>query len=173
MSETIDTIKKRRSIRKYKAEPVAKKDLDAILSAGTYAPNAMGLQHTRLVAVTDKKTRDEISRLNGEVMDSSSDPFYGAPCVIIVFSDQDSPTCIQDGCAVMTTLVEAACSLGIDSCWIHRAKETFESEAGAKLKKQWGIPENYVGVGNVILGHHDGEYPEPAPRDPARIIYVD
>ena len=66
----------------------------------------------------------------------------------------------------------AAASIGVDSCWIHRAKETFETEEGKALMQKWGIPAYYVGVGNCILGYRDGELPEAAERKPGRIVKV-
>jgi len=172
MNKTIENIESRRSIRKYRPEQIKKEELDAILEAGTYAPNGRGMQKTILVAVQDKAVRDKISKLNAAVMDSDADPFYGAPTVVVVFSDTERPTYIHDGSAVICTLLDAAHSVGVGSCWIHRAKESFESAEGKALKKEWGIPDSYEGVGNCILGYGDGDLPEAKPRREGRIIIV-
>ena len=110
--------------------------------------------------------------MNAGVMGVDVDPFYGAPTLIIVFADKDRLTCIEDGSLVIGTMMLAASSIGVDSCWIHRAKEVFESEDGKKLKAEWGIPDNYVGIGNLILGYQEGEPPIAAERKPGRIIMV-
>ena len=102
--------------------------------------------------------------MNAAVMGVDSDPFYGAPTVIVVFSDSTKPTCVENGSLVMGNLMNAAHALGVDSCWIHRAREVFESEEGCKMKKEWGIPDSYVGIGHCILGYAAGEYPKAKPR---------
>ena len=105
-------------------------------------------------------------------MGTDTDPFYGAPTVVVVFSDTKRPTHVEDGSLVMGNLLNAAHAVGIDSCWIHRAREVFETEEGKKMKKEWGIPDDYIGVGNCILGYRDCEYPEAAPRKEDYIIRV-
>ena len=106
------------------------------------------------------------------VLGSPSDPFYGAPTVILVFSDSKMGTCVENGSLVMGNLMNAAHALGVDSCWIHRAKEVFDSEEGKELKKQWGVPEEYIGVGHCVLGYRDCEYPTAKPRKDGFVIRV-
>ena len=97
-------------------------------------------------------------------MERDIDPFYGAPTVRVVFADKTKMTYIEDGSLVLGNLMNAAHSLGIGSCWIHRAKEEFETEEGKELLKEWNIPDNYVGIGHCILGYIDGDLPEPKHR---------
>lgn len=125
-----------------------------------------------MVVVRDKELISRISKLNAEIMGTDSDPFYGAPTVVIVFSDTKRPTHVEDGSLVMGNLMNAAHAVGIDSCWIHRAREVFETEEGWKMKEQWGVPADYIGVGNCILGYRDCEYPKAAPRKEDYIRYV-
>lgn len=125
-----------------------------------------------IVAVTDKETRNQLSRMNAAVMGSSADPFYGAPVVLIVLADKNRGTYLYDGSLVMGNMMTAAHSLGIGSCWIHRAKETFESPEGKELLKQWGIEGNYEGIGHLILGYAKGEAPAPKPRKENYVYYV-
>ena len=66
----------------------------------------------------------------------------------------------------------AAEELGLGACWIHRAKQTFETEEGKALMKEWGLDENYVGIGNCILGYAASPLPEAKPRKDDYIIYV-
>lgn len=161
----------RRSVRKYSDRPVEDEKLDKVLTAGLYAPTGMNNQLPVLVAVRDKATRDELSRMNAAVMGASGDPFYGAPCVIVVLSDPERMTWVEDGSLVLGNLMNAAHSLGLGSCWIHRAKECFDTPEGKALLRAWGVPENYRGVGNCILGYAVEE-PEAKPRKSGRIIKI-
>jgi nitroreductase len=79
-------------------------------------------------------------------------------------------TPVEDGSLVIGNMMLAAYSIGVDSCWVHRAKEVFETEEGKALMKQWGLPDTCVGIGNCILGYREGELPEAAERVPGRII---
>lgn len=161
----------RRSVRKYSDRPVEDEKLDKVLAAGLYAPTGMNNQAPVMVAVRDKATRDRLSRMNAAVMGASGDPFYGAPCVIVVLSDPERMTWVEDGSLVLGNLMNAAHSLGLGSCWIHRAKECFDTPEGKALLRAWGVPENYRGVGNCILGYAEEE-PEAKPRKSGRIIKI-
>lgn len=161
----------RRSVRKYADRPVEEEKLDKVLTAGLYAPTGMNNQAPVMVAVRDKETRDKLSRMNAAVMGASGDPFYGAPCVIVVLSDPERMTWVEDGSLVLGNLMNAAHSLGLGSCWIHRAKECFDTPEGKALLRAWGVPENYRGVGNCILGYA-AEEPEAKPRKSGRIIKI-
>lgn len=161
----------RRSVRKYSDRPVVDEKLDKVLTAGLYAPTGMNNQAPVMVAVRDKETRDKLSRMNAAVMGASGDPFYGAPCVIVVLSDPERMTWVEDGSLVLGNLMNAAHSLGLGSCWIHRAKECFDTPEGKALLRAWGVPENYRGVGNCILGYA-AEEPEAKPRKSGRIIKI-
>ena len=161
----------RRSVRKYADRPVEDEKLDKVLTAGLYAPTGMNNQAPVMVAVRDKETRDKLSRINAAVMGASGDPFYGAPCVIVVLSDPERMTWVEDGSLVLGNLMNAAHSLGLGSCWIHRAKECFDTPEGKALLRAWGVPENYRGVGNCILGYA-AEEPEAKPRKSGRIIKI-
>ena len=161
----------RRSVRKYTDRQVEDEKLDKVLTAGLYAPTGMNNQAPVLVAVREKETRDRLSRMNAAVMGASGDPFYGAPCVIVVLSDPERMTWVEDGSLVLGNLMNAAHSLGLGSCWIHRAKECFDTPEGKALLRAWGVPENYRGVGNCILGYA-AEEPEAKPRKSGRIIKI-
>ncbi|MBR6644695.1 MAG: nitroreductase [Clostridia bacterium] len=163
-NEVIKTLIERRSVRRYMKKQVEEEKLQLILKAGTYAPSGMGSQSPIMVVVQDPETISLLSRLNAVAMGSSGDPFYGAPTVVIVLADKNMWTCVEDGSLVMGNLMNAAFSLGVDSCWIHRAKEVFETKEGKELLKKWGIGENYIGVGNCILGYRDGALPSARMR---------
>lgn len=164
----------RRSIHSFKPDAmVSKEDMDAIIEAGTYAATGMGMQSPIIIAVTNKETRDQLSKMNATIMRRDMDPFYGAPVVLIVLADKNRPTHIYDGSLVMGNLMNAAASLGIGSCWIHRAKEEFESEEGKALLKKWGIEGDYEGIGHCVLGYPDGDVPKAKPRKENYVYYVD
>ena len=164
MNESLKTLIERRSCRSYKPDPIPAEILDQILAAGTYAATGMGKQSPIMIAVTDKETRDRLSRMNAAVMGASNDPFYGAPVVIIVLANRAVPTYLYDGSLVMGNLMNAAHALGIASCWIHRAKEEFESAEGKAMLKELGIEGDYEGIGHCILGYAAQESNTPAPR---------
>ena len=170
MNDVIRSLKERRSVRAYREEQVREEELRQILEAATYAPSGMGKQSAVMVVVQDKETIAKLSKLNAAVMGAEIDPFYGAPTVVVVLADRSSFTWKEDGCLVMGNLMNAAYAVGVDSCWIHRAKEVFEGEEGQALLKQWGIEGDYVGVGHCILGYRAGELLEAKPRK-ANYIY--
>lgn len=163
-NETLKTLTERRSVRAYKPEQVSEEALEQILKAGEYAPSGMGMQSAVMVVVQDEQTIRMLSRINASVMGSDGDPFYGAPTVIVVLADSKRGTCVEDGSLVMGNLMNAAHAVGVDSCWIHRAREVFEGDEGRAMLRQWGIPDTYIGVGNCILGYRDCGYPEAKPR---------
>lgn len=172
MNQTLDTLKNRCSTKKYTDRPVPDALLDAVLEAGLYAPTGLNNQKAVMVAVRDKATRDQLSRMNAQVLGSDADPFYNAPCVIVVLSDPERNTWVEDGSLVMGNLMNAATSLGLGSCWIHRAREMFDSYEGKALLKKWGLPETMRGIGNCILGYPAAD-PVRKPRAEDRIIKVD
>ena len=164
MNEALKVMKERRSCRSYKQDLIPEEILDQILEAGTYAATGMGRQSPLMILVTDKAVRDRLSAMNAAVMGANSDPFYGAPAVIIVLADRSVPTYLYDGSLVMGNLMNAAHALGVGSCWIHRAREEFESEEGKALLKSLGITGDYEGIGHCILGYPQEENKAAAPR---------
>lgn len=164
MSEVINNMKTRRSIRKYKPDMIPEDVLNRIIEAGTYAATGMSKQSPIIIAVTNKEIRDKFSKMNAEIMGVDSDPFYGAPVVLIVLADKARPTYVYDGSLVMGNLMLAAHAEGIGSCWIHRAKEEFESAEGKAFLKSLGIEGDYEGIGHCVLGYTDGEEPKAMPR---------
>jgi len=171
MNEAMNNLLTRRSIRKYTDQQVPDDLLDQVLEAGLYAPTGMNRQNVVMVAVRDKETRDLMSKLNAAVMGSNGDPFYGAPCVIVVLGNGEDYPVVENGSLVLGNLMNAAHAVGLGSCWIHRAKQVFETPEGKELLKKWGLPEHLIGVGNCILGF-PAEEREAAPRLEGRIVKV-
>ena len=164
MKDAMEVLLTRRSIRNFNDKSIPEDVLNKILEAGTYAPTAMGMQKPIIIAITDKKVRDEVLRENAKIMGrEGTDPFYGAPVILLV-AVENYPNAVYDGSCVMDNLLNAAWAMGVGSCWIHRAKEELESDFGKKLLKSLGIVGNYIGVGHAALGYFDGEPPLPKPR---------
>lgn len=159
MNEVIKTIKMRKSTKKYKSEMVPTALVDEICEAGSWAPSGLNKQSPIILEITNKEMRDRISKINASVasMPDGFDPFYNAPVVLVVLANKDIPTYIYDGSVVMENMLLAAHSLNLGACWIHRAKETFETEEGRKILQELGVEGNYEGIGNCIIGYPDSE----------------
>ena len=173
MNEIIENMKTRRSVRSFKADIPDKATVDAIIDAGLRAPSGKNMQSSIVIAVTNKEIRDKLSSANAKVMGSSGDPFYGAPAILIVLAKRDFPTYIYDGSLVMGNLMLAAHSLGIASCWIHRAREVFELPEWREWLRSIGVGNEYEGIGNCVIGYADGEYPAAKEIREGRIFFVE
>lgn len=173
--DAMTALLERRSCRSYKPDPVPDSVLQEILTAGTYAPTAMGKQSPIILCVTNRELRDRLSRINASFTPNpAGDPFYGAPTVLVVLADKNLPPHVYDGSLVMGNLMNAAWAKGVNSCWIHRARETFESEEGKAILTELGITGDYEGIGNCILGYASGPeaFRAPAPRKENYIYYA-
>lgn len=173
MSDLLQKMRQRRSIRAFKSDMVPRELIDQVIAAGTYAATGKNHQSPIIIAVTNKEIRDKFSKLNARLMGSDIDPFYGAPVVLIVLAEKDWPTHVYDGSLVMGNLMLAAHEVGLGSCWIHRAKEEFEMEEGRELLNSLGITGEYEGIGHCVLGYVEGEYPEEKPRKENWVYYVE
>lgn len=163
-NKTLELMQTRRSVRGFKPDPVPEEILDQIVEAGTWAATGRNRQSPVIIKVTNRELIRKLSKLNGEIMGTDSDPFYGAPAVLIVLADKTVPTYLYDGSLVMGNLMLAAHALGIGSCWIHRAKEEFQLPEGKEILKSLGIEGDYEGIGHCVLGYAEGEYPHTKPR---------
>lgn len=173
MNETIKTLLNRRSIRKYKSEQIKDEELNLVLEAGKYAPSGGNQQSELFVVVQNKKVIEKITKMNAAVIGKEgADPYYGAPTIILVFADKTKATPLEDASLALGNMYNAAYSIGLGSCWIHRTKQMFESEEGKALLKEWGIEGDYVGVGSCILGYSDCEHPEAAPRKDNFVVMI-
>ena len=172
MNETIKTLMGRRSIRKFKPAQIKEEELNTILNAGMYAPSGANQQSALLVVIQDKETLKKLSVMNAAVLGKDMDPYYGAPTLILVFADKSKITPIEDGSLALGNMFNAAASLGIGSCWVHRTKQMFETQEGKEFLKKWGVTGDYIGVGSCILGYPEGEHPKAAPRKDNFVIRV-
>ena len=174
MNEVIKNIKTRHSVRKFKSDPVEKSLIAEITDAGLYAASGMNRQSPIIIAVTNRELRDRLMKMNAAVMGrDGTDPFYGAPVILVVLAKKDAPTHVYDGSLVLGNMMLAAHSLGLSTCWIHRAKEEFESPEGKQILKDLGITGDYEGIGHCILGYADCEEPTAAPRKENYVIFAE
>ena len=171
--DAMETMLTRKSIKKYKSEPVPKELIEQVIAAGLNAPSGLNKQTPIILAVTNKQVRDELSKLNaGKDPFFRADPFYGAPVVLVVLADKSMHTYLYDGSLVMENLQLAAHALGLGACWIHRAKETFETPEGKAILEKLGLEGEYEGIGNWILGYPDHD-PEKKPRRENRVFWIE
>ena len=165
----LEMIKTRRSTRSFKPDSIPEDLLDAVLEAGTYAPTGMNRQSPVIIAVSDKKYREKLSKLNAAIMGVDKDPYYGAPTVVLVLADPSANTFVEDGSCVLENLMLAAHACHLGSVWVHREREIFDSEEGKKLLREWNLPETLRGVGSIALGYPAAE---PTARPPRKDGYI-
>ena len=170
--DTLQCIKTRRSVKKYKDTPVEKELINKIVEAGTWAPTGRNRQSPIILAVTDKEIIKKLSKTNAEIMGADHDPFYGAPVVLVVLADKTASTYVYDGALVMQNMMLAAHALGLGACWIHRARETFEKPEWKEYLKTLGIEGEYEGIGNCVVGYADMT-PADKPRKENWVYYID
>lgn len=173
MNEVIEAMKERRSVRAYTDEVPSDEQIDQVVEAGLWAASGRGRQSPIVLAVTDRALRDRLSAMNARIMGApeGTDPFYGAPVVLVVLADRSVPTHVYDGSLVMGNLMLAAHALGLGSCWIHRAREEFDTPEGKAILAELGVEGDYEGIGHCVLGF-PAEVSEPKPRREGRVFYA-
>ena len=173
MKETLDDLKLRRSCRSYQPQQITEEELQQVLEAGMYAPTAKGAQSPIIVVVQDPETIQELQAMNAKILGKpEASPFYAAPTVLVVLADRRNENRVYDGSCVMGNLLNAAQAVGLGACWIHRAKEEFDSPEGKALLKRWGVEGDYEGIGHCVLGYRADQVPQPAPRKENYLYYV-
>ena len=191
--DLLELMKRRRSIRKYQQRQVELADLQKVMEAGAYAPNAGGGQRSILLAIRNPALVETVGRLNLRRFDRTrlagsyvsreqpsniDDPsiksgFYGAPTVVAVFSQKNFLYGVPDAFCCAENMVLEATALGLASCIVARGEETFDNDEGRALLQAWGIPENYIARCFVLLGYCDGDYPQGKPRRADRLKIVE
>ncbi len=170
--DTIQALKTRRSTKAYTAQQVPDELLDQVLEAGLNAPSGRNNQKVVTVAVRNQADRDQLSKMNAAILGVDNDPFYGAPCVVAVLSDPERNTWVEDGSLVLGNLLHAAHALGLGSCWVHRAREVFDSDKGKDLLTKWGLPTHLRGIGFCLLGY-SAKAPIEKSLEENRIVKID
>ncbi len=170
----LDTIRERRSIRRFKPELPPRELIDKIIEAGLYAPSGRGMQATMTIAVTNREFRDRLAVVNASFWNvETDDPFFGAPVVLIVLGNRKRPTYLYDGSLVMGNMMLAAHALGLGSVWIHRAKQEFEMPEYKDLIASFGVGGDWEGIGHCCVGYVDGPMPVPANRRKNRVFFIE
>lgn len=162
--EFLDLIKTRRSCRKYLTEQIKNEELAAVLEAGTYAPTGKNTQDPWIIAVQNPVLRERIVKLNAEIMGTTSDPYYGAPTIVLVVASVDNTNAERDASCVLENMMLAAHAVGLGSCWINRVDKMFATDEGEVLRKDLGLPEGIVGVGSISLGYPAAPMRQAYPR---------
>lgn len=152
-NEVLKAIRERRSIRRYTAEQITDEQLTAVLEAGTWAATGHGTQDPWIVAVQNSETLDKLRKMNAEVMGVTSDPYYGAPTIVLVFASRDNANNERDASLVLGNMMLAAHSIGLSTCWINREDTMFDTEEGKRLVAEFGLPEDVKGIGALSLGY--------------------
>lgn len=164
----------RRSCRKYTQQVPSKELIEKVIEAGLYAPSGHNQQSWLIVAVTNKEIQDRLRKVNAEIFEKDFDTFYGAPVILIVLGNKTKNTYINDGSLALGNMMLAAHELGLASCWINRAKQTFDRAEWKEWLNSIGVDsELYEGIGHLALGYADGPLPAPMPRKPNRVIWVE
>ena len=166
--DCLEVIRTRRSCRKYRKEQIKDNELKTVLEAGTYAPTSRGMQAPFIVAIQNAELLSRLAKMNADVMGTTTNPYYDAPTYILVLVSTESHNPICDGSCVLENMMLAANALGLGTCWIHREREMFETAEGKQLLKEWGLPEDVIGVGALSIGYPDGE---PSPAKPRKEGY--
>ena len=166
----LDTIKTRRSCRKYTTEQISDDELNQVIEAGLYAPSGHGQQDPVIVAVQDEEMKQMLTAMNAAVMGVSSNPYYNAPTIILVFASADNPNAFQDGSCVLENMMLAAHAEGLASCWINREHQMFLTDEGKALMQKMGLPEGMIGIGALSVGYADGPLREAAERKEGRVL---
>ncbi len=194
MNEIIEKMLTRHAIRRYQKKQLDEETLEQILQAGLHAPSAGGNQGTCIVVCQDEEVNEALGRLSRDAQFEGADAkkgngpvsadqpsirddlslksgFYQAPTVLTIFAPEMKYT-HEDAAMVAENMLLAAHFLGVGACYVGRTEEVFATEYGRKLRKQWGVPEAYLAVGNVILGYREGPEPPAKPRKAGRILRV-
>ena len=168
----LEAMMSRKSVRSYTDQMVSDADIEKVLKAGQYAANGRGRMATKFVVVKNREIRDELSKMNADIMGTTNDPFYGAPVVIWVLADRNVHTYVEDGSLAIGNMLLEAHALGLGACWIHRAKEEFEQAEFKSLLKELGVEGDFEGIGHCILGYPDQEA-QAHPIQANRVTWVE
>ena len=167
-NETLETIKQRRSIRRFTDRPIDMEDLETILEAGAYAPNGMHYETWHLTAVQNPELLCELNEKIKGAFGKSEDPllkersvsktyccYYHAPALVIVSNTPDQWWAAMDCACANENMFLAARSLGIGSCWINQLGTTCNDPEVRAFLTKLGVPENHQVYGCAALGYAD------------------
>ena len=154
-NSVLQAIHTRRSIRHYDSRQVKDEELQTVLEAGTWAPSGMGYQSPYIVAVQNSDIIARLVNLNKRFYQGTGNPYYDAPTIILVFGPKRESwrNTVQDASLVLGTMMLAAHSIGLGTCWINREIEMFEMPEGRELMHEFGLSDDLMGSGALSIGY--------------------
>jgi len=186
MNHVIETMLKRRSVRRYEDRPVPRQLLEQIVECGRFA-TAIGLQPWHFTVVTDRAVLDRISAANAAIMKADPntppmlladidaggyDSFRGAPCAVLVAGEDGRIFADMDCAIAVDNMALAAESLGLNSCIVASFKPSLLGEAGAAMRTELGIPEGFTPNLAIAIGY-GAETPAAKPRREGCVNWVE
>lgn len=175
---TMDTLKRRRSIRTYTGEGISREELNMILDAAYAAPVGMGAYDSlALTVVTNKKLLAKYDEAAARLFQKpDSHPLYGAPMMIVVSSQMQNPpmdnVSYSNAAIIAHNMTFAAVEQGIGSCLIWGA--VVAGNADKELVKELNLPEGYRPCCAVILGKTTEVYePREIPANRIKTLIIE
>ncbi len=179
-------IKRRRSVRAYRPDPIDTDTLRAIVEAGTYAPSGTG-EAWHFTVIRNAEMLARINRLAKAAATQSGLPWleqlgqdenfhclYGSPVLVYVSCDTANPAAESDAAAATQNILLAAESLGLGACWGYFATMALQTPEGGALRETLKIPAGYEVFTSVMIGHKQDDTPIPAPaRKPGTITFIE
>lgn len=185
MNQVIETIISRRSCRKYKAEPLPRETVEAIIEAGRYAPSGHNSQTTRLIVFS---SHDKTAALNEvcvsalAAMDITDDMYaslanyvrrakaggldvtFGAPVLIITANKRGYGNAMADSACAIENMFIAATSLGVGCCWVNQPHWLDNEPKLREHLAQFGLEDDETVTGGLVLGVPQAAPAAPLPR---------
>ena len=180
MSDIIEVIKNRRSVREYKTEQIPDEEIGFLIDCAWYAPSGFNMQPWSFLVIKNKEVLKKISESGKKSMipmlepmknasqkardflvflkTKGTDMFYNAPVLVIILGNKNAPTVDFDCPMAAQNMMLAAHSRGIGSCWVGGVLPALMDE---KLLKEIGAPEGYKAVAPLIFGYPKGKTPMP------------
>ncbi|MDR2515924.1 MAG: nitroreductase family protein [Spirochaetaceae bacterium] len=186
-NETLNVIRRRRSIREYGEKQIPDDTAALVLEAGLYAPSAGGNieNDIHFTVIQKRETLDRINLLAKEAArasglswlvdlgnDDSFHCLYRAPTLILVSYRAETAAPETDAAAATENMLLAAESLGLGACWLYFPLQAFSSAAGRDLLKTFGLPEGFRPYSSLIAGYRAGAVPVIPPRKTEHISWV-
>ena len=158
-----DAILNRKSVRAYLDKPVSSDDLEEIVEAGRWAPNAGPFQisvirNSKLLQKINDRTHKNMLNSNNEFLKQRASlpgyqPLYGAPVMIILSGPDNTPFPVHNTMLAMENMLLAATGLGLGSCFIFSLTSALNGPKNRDLADEAGIPSGYSVQCALIVGH--------------------
>jgi len=163
MSDMMDLLRKRRSIRSFTPEEIDPATVDLLVEALLRAPTSRGINPWEFIVVDDRELLEGLSRSK----EHGSAFLKSAPLAIVVCADSTRSDVWIEDCSIAAIIVQmAALSLGLGSCWVQIRKRSHDAGRTSEeyLRKLLGLPET-IAVECIVGIGHPAETKEPVPAD--------